>query len=150
MMAKLVRGLVLKGNWESVLDAKKKLKSVRPKTSIEVRTGEHGAKGIAYGLMGALDGAVLVRGTGASGLDMVTKFLEEGTEFWIMVQFATLVNHNVLVREIKYLVLSEPRSKPIEGCGFRNARNTVEFTGGMVGNEQVASLTVEASEFILA
>jgi hypothetical protein len=146
VVTKFMRSFGLSGTGEGILNTEKHQESIRPKTSVKIGTGEHRTKGVAKGLMGTFDRAVLMRATGTGGLDVIAKFLEEFAELGVMKQFTTLVNHDIFVGDVKNIVFGKPRTEPVNRSSFRNTADTIQFTGGMISDKQIAGLTVETRE----
>jgi hypothetical protein len=93
--AKNVRRAVTIFQRKGVLHAKIGVKSVRPKTSIQIGTDEHGTKSVPNGLVGTFNWTVLVRTVGTSGIDDVTKALKKGTDFLVVEKLTALVEVNI-------------------------------------------------------
>ena len=109
------------------------MKACGQKRGVKVGAEEHGLKGITNGLMSPFTGAVLMAGIGASGVNGVIKFGEESDNFRILVQFATLVQDNIFVFDVRGVFL-KPFSKPDERRAFGYMGDTIESSGVMVGN----------------
>jgi hypothetical protein len=74
------------------------LKGVEPKAGIKIGPIQHGTEAIADGLVRTFHGAVLVRSIGSRGIDIIVEFLlEKGTDGRAVVQFTTLIEHDILV-----------------------------------------------------
>jgi hypothetical protein len=105
---------------------------------------------VAQGLMGTLNRNILVRGPCTSWMDVITKFLKMILEFRIVIKFTTVINHDVLVRDVKDMVLGKPRMKPLEGDILEDMSDAIKLMSSMISEKKIAGLTIETSEIFLA
>jgi hypothetical protein len=73
--------------------------------SVEISTNQHGANGIANGLVGLLDMTILMGTVSTSGPDGVAMSLEEGTDLLIVVEFTLLIQVNILTWNLGSILL---------------------------------------------
>jgi hypothetical protein len=92
---KVRRGVV--SAWQRILDPEKMIESAWPKLRVEIRSSQERTQSIANRLMRALHRSVLMRGVGASRVDIITEFLEEIANLGVVIEFPTLIHVNVLV-----------------------------------------------------
>jgi hypothetical protein len=84
------RGLVVLG--KGILEPKKRLESIGPKSRIEVSAVQHGTEGVTNSLVGPFDGAILVGCIGTSWIYIVEEFLfKKITDSRVVVEFTTLI-----------------------------------------------------------
>ena len=93
--------------------------------------------------MCSFDWSVLVGGVGASGAYVVSALLEELSQLWVAIEFATLVHVGVFVRAVRGMDVEEV-SYPVDWCGFGEACFANEFAGGMVADKNPAGFAVES------
>jgi hypothetical protein len=129
--------------WEGVFDSEIGVKGVGPEFYIKIGIMEHSAESVANCLMSPFDRSVLMGTVSSSGTDIVAKACKEGTDFGVVVQLAALVKKDVLTSDAGG-VAKEPVVKPGKRCPFGNAGNTGKLGGGMVSNEKVTGLSIEA------
>jgi hypothetical protein len=142
--AKKVRrvGLIFEG--EGIFNAEIAVEGVGPEVSIEIGASEHRAQSIADGLVGTSNGTVLVGTVSAGRQDIVSVTLKKSANFVVIVKFASLVQVDILTRDFGSVLL-QPVIKPVEGSAFGDTRGAVKSTGGMVSNQNVAHLAIEAA-----
>jgi hypothetical protein len=117
---------------ERIFDPKVGMECIGPKMSIKISANQHGTESVTNGLMGPLDGTILVRAVGTSRAYSVTMALKQSSNFLIVVKFAALVQVYILVGNLGSMLL-EPITEPAERCTFGDARCAVKCRGGMIG-----------------
>jgi hypothetical protein len=143
--AKEVRraGLVFEG--KGVLNNEEiAMEGIGPEVGVEIGSSEHHAQGIANGLVGTFDGAVLVRAVSAGGQNIVAMTLKESANFVVVVKFASLVQVDLLTRDFGSMLL-QPVIKPVEGGAFGDTRSAAKSTGGVVSNQILTILAIETT-----
>jgi hypothetical protein len=88
------QGIIFAG--ERIFDPKVVVKGMWPKSWFQARTSEHGTKGVANGLVCALDRTILMGTVGTGGLDLMTKLGKESPDLGVLIQFTTLVKVDIL------------------------------------------------------
>lgn len=76
------------------------MKGIGPKASIKVGANQHGAKGVPNGLMSSFHGAILMGAIGTSRTNGIAMALEKSADFLVVVQFSTLVEVDILARDV--------------------------------------------------
>jgi hypothetical protein len=79
-----------------------------------------------------LERAILMRRTGTSRLDVISKYFEKFASFWVVENFSTLVNQNIFVGDVMELYVG--------WCGLGDASNPIESMSGMIDDEEVTGL----------
>jgi hypothetical protein len=128
--------------WKGVLYTQMVVKSIGPEMRIKSGAGQRGTKGVANSLMGTFEGPILMQAIGSSGMDVIAKLGKENTDFWVLVEFPTLVKIDILIGNARG-VTEEPLMEPVQRCTFRDARCAILESGGMIGKKNVASLAVD-------
>jgi hypothetical protein len=96
--------------------------------------------------VGAFYRTVLTRGICTSRSDGIVEFLgKEVANSRIMVQFATLVQNDILVIG-SWGMAVEPRTKPVGGTALGDPSGTVEGTGRVICDHNVARFPIQAKE----
>jgi hypothetical protein len=127
-----------------ILDANVVVEGVGPKTGIKMGSQKHGAKSITDGLMSAFAGTILMRRVSAGGMDGIMKFFEEGANFGIVVELASLVKNDVFVINVRGMGV-KPFSKPKKRRALGDTGDAVESGSVVVGDEDVTCFAVDTS-----
>jgi hypothetical protein len=135
------QGIIL--SRKGVLDTQICMKGVWPKLDVKIGAVEKGAKGSSNGLVCPFDWAILMGAISTSRSDFVTKLFKKCTDFWIVVELASLVKKNVLSLDTGR-VSKEPVMKPCEGSTLGDAGDAIELAGGMIGDQNITGLTIDA------
>jgi hypothetical protein len=81
--------LILQG--KSVLHTEIGVKSIGPKTGVQIGSNQHGAKSVANSLVSSFDGTILVRAISSSQIDGVSKTLKQRTNFLVVEELSSLI-----------------------------------------------------------
>jgi hypothetical protein len=86
---------------EGLLDTKIGMESIWPEFDIKIGAVEHGTKSVTNGLMCAFNWSILVGAVGAGGSNFVAKVFEKSSNFWVIIEFATLIQEDILVLDTR-------------------------------------------------
>jgi hypothetical protein len=100
------RGTVAFGR-EAIFDSEIVIKSIGPESWVKVGSRKHGTECVANGLVGAFDGAVLMGGIGARGVNGVVEFFKEGNDERVLVELSTLIKDDIFIIDVGRM-LDEP------------------------------------------
>ena len=142
---KLERGGGLVAGGQGVVDAQPMVKSVGPKTGVEIGTGEESANGIGDDEVTAFDRTILMGGVGAGGAEFIAELGEEGAHLRIGIKLATLIKMNVFIRT-GGTAFAKEGTEPINRGSLRDTSSSHLEPGEVVRDKDPASLAVKANK----
>jgi hypothetical protein len=97
--------------------------------------------------MRALAGTILVGGVGGGGFKSIPSLLEELDDFGATTQIPTKIETHIFVGNVgREAMLCEPAVQEIDGRRLRTKRFTIKSATEVIGNETIASLTIQTHE----
>jgi hypothetical protein len=93
--------------------------------------------------MRAFHRTVLMRDISTSRINVVTEFLEQCTNFRVVVEFTTLIEANALVGN-RGRMADEPLAETVDGSTFGDADGAVEGTREVVWNINKTGFAIES------
>ena len=125
------------------------IERIGPIRGWQIRTAQHGAEGVANGLMGPLGRTILVRGVRASKLDGVPELLKNLADIVTTTEFATAIHPNILVRA-RGRVVGKPIVQPIDRRCFGSESTSCNAAAEMISDQAITGLAVKADKGVAA
>jgi hypothetical protein len=89
-------------------------------------------------------------GFGTSRDDLKVEFnLKEILDLGVAKEFATLIHVDIAPGKLRRYMTMEPAAEPVDRGTFANTGNTMKGFSVMVGDENIAGLTIEAKEVLV-
>ena len=118
------------------------VEGIGPELDGKVCTMKHSTECICDGEMCVFNRSILVQRISASQTEIVVVLFEELADFWVMVQFPSLIHVDVFVRTMRRIVCKKV-PKPLNGRGLGDMGFTNIMVGEVVSDQDPTGFTIE-------
>ena len=130
--------------WADIVETDKVMKCIRPEFNGEIGAMEHGKNGVADSLMRSFTGTIGAGRIGGGGLNRIASVFKEIDNGVTAGKFTTLIEANVLMKNIlRASMFSKPLIEIIERGFLGRKALTIKCAGVMISDKTITGFTVE-------